>query len=106
MKRLSSGFRALMRVFGLWNPDSSLHSAAYRGSTDGVLVALDRGADVNSVDSQGCTPLDHALFLATSPRGPGAGNTQVAQVLIEAGGEFSERGRGIFERRVVFMLPQ
>ena len=79
-----------MRVFGLWNPDSSLHSAANRGSTDGVLVALDHGADVNNVDSNGRTPLDHALFLATSPRGTGAGKTEVAQVLIEAGGDLSE----------------
>ena len=57
-------------------PDISIHDAAHTGNIEAVKKHLASGADLNTKDSEGGTPLHHAAW---------NGHKEVAELLIEKG---------------------
>lgn len=69
---------ALLIQFGIMPQRMDLFTAARRGNEQAVRVLIGRGANVNTRDKQGRTPLHWAAE---------KGHTQVAQLLLSAGAE-------------------
>ena len=62
------------RIKGAGKSQTPLHKAAETGWEEGVQTLIDMGADVDAVDSKGCTP----LFLAVKNKHP-----EVVHILLE-----------------------
>ena len=61
-------------------PSITIHKAAYEGNIEAVKQHLAAGTDVNAKDSEGKTPLDHAL---NKP-------SEIVDFLIKQGGKTGE----------------
>ena len=81
MKQLLITIAALVLVgCGPSVPDISIHKAAEEGNIKVVKQHLAAGTDVNAKDSEGKTPLDHAL---NKP-------SEIVDILLKQGGKTGE----------------
>jgi len=80
----SSGFIRKLRLRYHADINSALGSASSRGFTDTVQLLLDKGADVNTKDSDEET----ALFKASK-----FGNPDIVQILIDAGADVNAQNK-------------
>ena len=81
---------------GPQTPDISIHDAAHTGNIEAVKKHLASGADLNTKDSEGGTPLHHAAW---------NGHKEVAELLIEKGAFPKKSGGGGGSRTPVPIKP-